>query len=107
MTTENSLPMKKKISWSTSPFARLGTGIAVQVGQNWTVDIGAKGFYFFSDELDNVDGRYVTGKASMNDYTIQAGITIVYLLGKETESKREIRPEIIPVVPVPSRPHQK
>jgi cell division septation protein DedD len=96
-----SLPMKKKISWSTSPFAGIGTGIAIQIRQNWIIDIGAKGFYFFSDELDNVDGRYVTGKSGMNDYTVQAGITLVYLLGGDTGQRREIIPQI--VEPFPER----
>ncbi len=94
-----SLPMKKKISWSTSPFAGIGTGIAFQIRQNWIIDIGAKGFYFFSDELDNVDGRYVTGKSGMNDYTVQAGITLVYLLGGDTGQRKETVPQIIDPLP--------
>lgn len=94
-----SLPMKKKISWSTSPFAGIGTGIAIQITQNWSIDIGAKGFYFFSDELDNVDGRYVTGKSGLNDYTVQAGITLVYLLGGDTGQREESVPQIIEPLP--------
>ena len=67
------LPARKKIDWSVDPFAGLGGGIAFE--------IGAKNMLFFRDDIDNVDGHYLTGSENGRDSAIQAALSIVYRFG--------------------------
>jgi len=87
------LPTKKKIIWSIVPFASIGGGIFINLGEKWGLDIGARTHFLFSDELDNIDGEYLTGSKGANDQTIQGGIALVYRFGGKKEIVKEITPE--------------
>jgi len=84
------LPTEKKVIWSIDPFASIGGGVFINLGEKWGLDIGARSHFFFNDELDNIDGEYLTGSKGVNDYTIQGGITIVYRFGGKKEIVKEV-----------------
>ena len=102
----HSLPTESKTLWSTDPFTSIGSGITLHLGSSWNIDIGAKGLLFFRDDLDNVDGRYVSGKWSRDDFTVQAGITLAYRFGREAEPRRETAPDMIPRESAPISPSE-
>ncbi len=112
------IPLDKKIIWSVDPYASFGGGVFISLADKWALDIGARSRFFFSDNLDNINGGHLTGKSNSNDFTIQGGISLVYTLGskketirKEASSTMEITRESAAVVkqeksaPLPDRDH--
>ncbi|MFC1538263.1 SPOR domain-containing protein [Candidatus Latescibacterota bacterium] len=88
------IPMDKKIVWSVDPFAGIGGGVFINLGEKWGLDIGARSRFFFTDNLDNINGEHLTGSKNANDFNVQGGISLVYTFGSKKKPVVKEKPVV-------------
>ncbi|MFC1651024.1 SPOR domain-containing protein, partial [Candidatus Latescibacterota bacterium] len=93
------IPMDKKIIWSVDPYASFGGGVFISLADKWAIDIGARSRFFFSDNLDTINGGHLTGSSNSNDFTIQGGISLVYTFGSKKETVKKEAPATMEKAP--------
>jgi|GEM_PF-7089480 cell division septation protein DedD len=82
-------PIDKKIVWSVDPYGSIGGGVFIDLGEKWAIDVSARSRFFFTDNLDNINGGHLTGSSNSNDFTVQGGISLVYRFGSMKESAKK------------------
>ena len=101
MSEENlrSIPTTMNTEWAVESFGTVGGGILFQINESWGIDLSARGKFYLTDNIDRIDGDYLTGEKDANDFGLDAGIGIVYSFGVEKDSDGDSIPDKIDKAP--------